>query len=108
MLAYNVNLVIRLVRLFVDINGSDGLSLQKVKRVGRLIDKYLREISPDQNLKISKFLGVAECLPDSARDCYDGVYKAIDIYLEVNNTYPSSIAFHMNHLPKEKEMEKSK
>ncbi|TKY67703.1 BTB/POZ domain-containing protein [Spatholobus suberectus] len=80
---YDVNLVIRLVRLFVDINGSeDGLSLQKLKRVGRLIDKYLREISPDQNLKVSKFLGVAECLPDSARDCYDGVYKAIDIYLE--------------------------
>ncbi|CAJ1933779.1 unnamed protein product [Sphenostylis stenocarpa] len=80
---YDVNLVIRLVRLFVDINGSDdGLSLQKLRRVGRLIDKYLREISPDQNLKISKFLGVAECLPDSARDCYDGVYKAIDIYLE--------------------------
>ncbi|KAK7404365.1 hypothetical protein VNO78_05207 [Psophocarpus tetragonolobus] len=79
---YDVNLVIRLVRLFVDINGSDALSLQKLKRVGRLVDKYLREISPDQNLKISKFLGVAECLPDSARDSYDGIYKAIDIYLE--------------------------
>ncbi|KAG4973692.1 hypothetical protein JHK87_030513 [Glycine soja] len=81
---YDVNLVIRLVRLFVDINGSDGL--QKVKRVGRLIDTYLREISPDHNLKISKFLGVAECLPDTARDCYDGVYKAIDIYLESHPT----------------------
>ncbi|XP_027355485.1 BTB/POZ domain-containing protein At3g19850-like [Abrus precatorius] len=79
---YDVNLVIRLVRLFVDVNGTDGVSSHKLKRVGRLIDKYLREISPDQNLKISKFLGVAECLPDSARDCYDGVYKAIDIYLE--------------------------
>lgn len=86
---YDINLVIRLVRVFVDMNGSDeGMCLQKLKRVGRLIDKYLREISPDQNLKISKFLGVAECLPDSARDCYDGVYKAIDIYLQVNNTYP--------------------
>ncbi|XP_014520109.1 BTB/POZ domain-containing protein At1g50280 [Vigna radiata var. radiata] len=80
---YDINLVIRLVRVFVDMNGSDeGMCLQKLKRVGRLIDKYLREISPDQNLKISKFLGVAECLPDSARDCYDGVYKAIDIYLQ--------------------------
>ena len=89
---YDVNLVIRLVRLFVDINGSDEVSLQKLKRVGRLIDKYLREISPDQNLKISKFLGVAECLPDPARDSFDGVYRAIDIYLEVNITYPFSIA----------------
>lgn len=93
---YDVNLVIRLVRQFVDINGSVG---QKMKRVGRLIDKYLREISPDQNLKISKFLGVAECLPDFARDCFDGVYRAIDIYLEVNFTYPFNIDFH--NLPKE-------
>ncbi|CAL0304295.1 unnamed protein product [Lupinus luteus] len=83
---YDVDLVIRLVRLFVDINGSDGVSMQKMKRVGRLVDKYLREISPDHNLKISKFLRVAECLPDSARDCFDGVYRAIDIYLESHPT----------------------
>jgi hypothetical protein len=51
--------------------------------VGRLVDKYLGEISPDQGLKVSKFLAVAESLPDSARDCYDGVYGALDIYLEV-------------------------
>ncbi|KAK2435047.1 BTB/POZ domain-containing protein [Trifolium repens] len=85
---YDVNLVIRLVRQFVDANSYDGVSLQKMKRVGRLIDKYLREISPDQKLKISKFLGVAECLPDSARDCFDGVYKAIDIYLESHPNVP--------------------
>ncbi|KAJ6432318.1 hypothetical protein OIU84_019540 [Salix udensis] len=77
---FDVNLVIRLIRIFV--NG-DFLSPQKLKKVGRLIDKYLCEISPDQNLKTSKLLGVAESLPDSARDCFDGVYKAIDIYLQI-------------------------
>ncbi|XP_017970194.1 PREDICTED: BTB/POZ domain-containing protein At3g19850 [Theobroma cacao] len=76
---YDVNLVIRLVRVFV--NG-EGVSLQKMKKLGRLIDEYLREISPDPNLNISKFLGVAESLPDSARDCFDGIYRAIDIYLQ--------------------------
>ncbi|XP_022146315.1 BTB/POZ domain-containing protein At3g19850-like isoform X2 [Momordica charantia] len=77
---YDVNLVIRLVRVFVN---SDGVySVHKLKKVGKLVDKYLGEISPDQNLKISKFLGVAESLPDCARDCFDGVYRAIDIYLE--------------------------
>ncbi|VVA14721.1 PREDICTED: BTB/POZ [Prunus dulcis] len=76
---YDVNLVIRLIRVFVK---SEGVSVQKLKIAGRLIDKYLGEISPDQNLKISKFLGVAESLPDSARDCFDGAYRAIDIYLE--------------------------
>lgn len=78
---YDVNLVLRLVRAFV--SEEDGMSLQKMKKVGRLIDKYMREISPDQSLKVSKFLSLAESLPDAARDSYDGVYRAIDIYLEV-------------------------
>ncbi|XVF43538.1 hypothetical protein PTKIN_Ptkin02bG0047600 [Pterospermum kingtungense] len=80
---YDVNLVIRLIGLFVK---GEGVSLQKMKKLGRLIDKYLREISPDQNLSISKFLAVAESLPDSARDCFDGVYRAIDMYLQSHPT----------------------
>ncbi|CAH1414747.1 unnamed protein product [Lactuca virosa] len=76
---YDVNLVLRLIR---ESNKVEGGCLDRMKKVGGLIDKYLGEIAPDQNLKISKFLGVAESLPDCARDCFDGVYKAIDIYLE--------------------------
>ncbi|OVA12119.1 NPH3 domain [Macleaya cordata] len=78
---YDVNLVLRLVRVFVI---DDGVTVQKMKKVGRLIDMYMGEISPDQNLKVSKFLAVAESLPDCARDCFDGVYRAIEIYLECN------------------------
>ncbi|KAG9442314.1 hypothetical protein H6P81_018168 [Aristolochia fimbriata] len=77
---YDVNLVLRLLRVFV--NELDSMSFQRLKKVGWLIDKYMGEISPDPSLKVSKFLAVAESLPDSARDCYDGVYRAIDIYLE--------------------------
>ncbi|KAI7724703.1 hypothetical protein M8C21_004580 [Ambrosia artemisiifolia] len=76
---YDVNLVLRLIR---ESNKVEGVCLERMKKVGGLVDKYLGEIAPDQNLKISKFLGVAESLPDCARDCFDGVYKAIDIYLE--------------------------
>ncbi|XP_010557566.1 PREDICTED: BTB/POZ domain-containing protein At1g50280 [Tarenaya hassleriana] len=79
-LSYDVDLVIRLLKVFV--NNTDQESSQSMTRMGELNDKYLREISPDQNLKVSMFLGVAESLPDSARDCFDGVYRAIDIYLE--------------------------
>lgn len=80
---YDVNLVLRLIRLFVH-NYENGLCLlEKMKKVGGLIDKYLREIAPDHNLKMSKFLGVAESLPDDARSSFDEVYRAIDIYLEV-------------------------
>ncbi|KAK1390270.1 BTB/POZ domain-containing protein [Heracleum sosnowskyi] len=78
---YDVNLVVRLIRLFVNTYSTQEY-IQKMKKVGWLIDKYLREIAPDQNLKISRFLGVAESLADCARDCFDGVYRAVDIYLE--------------------------
>ncbi|XP_043695969.1 BTB/POZ domain-containing protein At3g19850 [Telopea speciosissima] len=80
---YDVNLVLRLVRVFVS---DEAVTIQRMKKVGKLIDKYMREISPDHNLKITKFLAIAESLPDSARDCFDGVYRAIDIYLESHPT----------------------
>ncbi|XP_062227118.1 BTB/POZ domain-containing protein At1g50280-like [Phragmites australis] len=79
---YDVNLVMRLVRVFVSSEEEANAPSQRMRKVGRLIDKYLGEISPDHGLKVSKFLAVAESLPDSARDCYDGVYRALDIYLE--------------------------
>ncbi|KAH9619793.1 hypothetical protein KSS87_005985 [Heliosperma pusillum] len=76
---YDVNLVVGLIRVFVQ---CDGLSLERLITVGKLVDQYLAEIAPDHNLKISKFIRVAQSLPDLARDCFDGVYRAIDIYLE--------------------------
>lgn len=92
---YDVNLVVRLIRLFVHNHNHNhnrneaavAVSVEKMKKVGELVDKYLGEIAPDQNLKITKFLGVAESLGDCSRDCFDGVYRAIDIYLEVINYY---------------------
>ncbi|XP_078154723.1 phototropic-responsive NPH3 family protein [Carex rostrata] len=79
---YDVNLVLRLVRVFVSSEEGGDAPSQRMKKVGRLIDKYLAEISPDQGLKVQKFLGLAESLPDGAREWYDGVYRALDIYLE--------------------------
>ncbi|XP_065854470.1 BTB/POZ domain-containing protein At3g19850-like [Euphorbia lathyris] len=85
---YDVNLILRLIRIFVNDNYGELMmgSIEKMKKVGGLIDKYMAEISPDHNLKMSKFLGVAESLPDSARDCFDGVYRAIDMFLQSHPT----------------------
>ncbi|KAH6815327.1 hypothetical protein C2S51_020147 [Perilla frutescens var. frutescens] len=79
---YDVNFVVRLIRLFV--LHYDKMCLEKVKKVGELIDLYLGEIGPDPALKISKFLAVAESLPDSARDSFDQVYRAIDVYIQAH------------------------
>lgn len=52
-------------------------------KVSKLVDNYLAEIAPDVNLKLSKFLVIAETLPEHARTVHDGLYRAIDIYLKV-------------------------
>ena len=52
-------------------------------RVARLVDSYLTEVSRDRNLSMTKFQVLAEALPESARTCDDGLYRAIDSYLKV-------------------------
>ena len=52
-------------------------------KVSKLVDNYLAEIAPDANLKLSKFMVIADSLPSHARTIHDGLYRAIDIYLKV-------------------------
>ncbi|KAL4186189.1 hypothetical protein AMTRI_Chr09g32560 [Amborella trichopoda] len=80
---YDVSLVLRLVRVFLGSNG-EGSDMDRVKRVGRLVDKYLVQIAPDPSLKVSKFVALVVSLPDYARDSHDGVYAAIDMYLQAH------------------------
>ncbi|XP_058096796.1 BTB/POZ domain-containing protein DOT3 isoform X2 [Magnolia sinica] len=54
--------------------------------VGKLLDGYLAEIATDSNLSIAKFQRLGETLPQNARTCDDGLYRAIDTYLK---THPS-------------------
>ncbi|GER56013.1 phototropic-responsive NPH3 family protein [Striga asiatica] len=53
-------------------------------RVGRLVDGYLREIAKDEGLSLSKFVSVAEAVPEWARLEHDDLYMAIDTYLKVH------------------------
>ncbi|CAI9104099.1 OLC1v1002712C2 [Oldenlandia corymbosa var. corymbosa] len=55
-------------------------------RVARLVDSYLTEVARDRNLSLTKFQVLAEALPDSARTCDDGLYRAIDSYLKAHPT----------------------
>ncbi|KAH9623866.1 hypothetical protein KSS87_017034 [Heliosperma pusillum] len=55
-------------------------------RVARLVDSYLTEIARDRNLSLTKFQVLAEALPESARTCDDGLYRAIDSYLKAHAT----------------------
>ena len=62
-------------------------------KVSKLVDNYLAEIAPDANLKLSKFMVIAETLPAHARTVHDGLYRAIDIYLKVGSYYISILSY---------------
>lgn len=64
-------------------DGGDLPSQTALVKVSRLVDNYLAEIAPEINLKLSKFIAVAESLPAHARSVHDGLYRAIDVYLKV-------------------------
>lgn len=53
-------------------------------RVGRLMESYLAEIATDPNLAVSRFISLAEIIPEQARVSEDGMYRAIDIYLKAH------------------------
>ncbi|KAG7011542.1 Root phototropism protein 3 [Cucurbita argyrosperma subsp. argyrosperma] len=55
-------------------------------RVARLVDSYLTEVARDRNLSLTNFQVLAEALPESARSCDDGLYRAIDSYLKAHPT----------------------
>ncbi|KQK21702.1 BTB/POZ domain-containing protein At1g03010 isoform X2 [Brachypodium distachyon] len=53
-------------------------------KASKLLDSYLAEIALDSNLAPSKFISLAELLPDHARLVTDGIYRAVDIFLKVH------------------------
>ncbi|MCD7466918.1 hypothetical protein HAX54_004010 [Datura stramonium] len=53
-------------------------------KVSKLLDNYLAEVALDSNLTPSKYIALAELLPDHARLVYDGLYRAVDIFLKVH------------------------
>lgn len=56
-----------------------------ILKVSKLLDSYLAEVALDPNLMPSKFIAMAELLPDHARIVNDGLYRAVDIFLKVSN-----------------------
>ncbi|KAK2650713.1 hypothetical protein Ddye_018202 [Dipteronia dyeriana] len=83
---YDVNLVLRFSKAFLRGGGGGGsqVSLMLLRKVASLMDFYIAEVAPDPCVKPSKFLALAMALPDSARDSFDEMYRAIDMYLEVH------------------------
>ncbi|KAK4347045.1 hypothetical protein RND71_033384 [Anisodus tanguticus] len=82
-IAYNVNLILRLLDIFLS-NSREKLLMYQLKKVAELIDLYIMEVAPDPCLKPSKFLALAKAMTDIARESYDTIYFAMDMYLKVH------------------------
>lgn len=63
---------------------SSSASHSSKLKVAKLVDGYLQEIAREANLPLSKFIALAETVPEFARLDHDDLYRAIDIYLKVN------------------------
>lgn len=57
-----------------------------ILKASKLLDNYLAEIALDSNLTPTKFIALAELLPDHARVVSDGLYRAVDLFLKVKST----------------------
>lgn len=87
--AYNANEIIYDVQQGYD--GEDNLRIHAgtsdaKMQVSKLVDSYLAEVARDPNLPLAQFQSLAEALPDNARACDDGLYRAIDTYLKTHPT----------------------
>ncbi|KAF6165570.1 hypothetical protein GIB67_006460 [Kingdonia uniflora] len=63
-----------------------SISSNAKMRVAKLVDSYLTEVARDRNLSLTKFQVLSEALPESARSCDDGLYRAVDSYLKAHPT----------------------
>ncbi|KAK6160273.1 hypothetical protein DH2020_003654 [Rehmannia glutinosa] len=70
--------------MFQESRRSSSASHSSKLKVAKLVDGYLQKIAKDQNLPLSKFIAIAEAIPEFARLDHDDLYKAIDIYLKVD------------------------
>ncbi|XVF72553.1 hypothetical protein PTKIN_Ptkin12aG0130500 [Pterospermum kingtungense] len=65
-------------------DGPGSPKQSSILKVSKLLDTYLAEVALDTNLLPSKFIALAELLPDHARIVSDGLYRAVDILLKVH------------------------
>ncbi|WZZ84117.1 hypothetical protein YC2023_104689 [Brassica napus] len=70
--------------MIFDFDSPGSPKQSSILKVSKLMDNYLAEIALDTNLTTSKFIALAELLPDHARIISDGLYRAVDIYLKVH------------------------
>ncbi|KAF4382892.1 hypothetical protein G4B88_021675 [Cannabis sativa] len=70
--------------MIYDFDSPGSPKQSSILKVSKLLDNYLAEVALDSNLMPTKFIALAELLPDHARIVSDGLYRAVDIFLKVH------------------------
>ncbi|AQL06685.1 BTB/POZ domain-containing protein At1g03010 [Zea mays] len=94
---YDTDVVARIFSVFLNLDDDhneedDGFDYDSPRspkqsllvKAAKLLDSYLAEVALDSNILPSKFISLAELLPDHARVVTDGLYRAVDIFLKVH------------------------
>lgn len=68
--------------MFQESRRSSSASHSSKLKVAKLVDAFLQKIADDKNLPLSKFVAIAEAVPEFARLDHDDLYKAVDLYLK--------------------------
>lgn len=87
--AYNINLLQDLVGRFLmqeNLNSNHCISHGSLLAVGKLIDGCLLQVASNPAQQLTSFIDLSRALPDSCRLTHDGLYAAVDTYLQVTNT----------------------
>ncbi|KAJ4750731.1 Phototropic-responsive NPH3 family protein [Rhynchospora pubera] len=87
---YDIDMVLNIVEEFLMQNNGGikemerpGMNFCNTKgTVAKLVDGYLAEVAKDRNTPLSKFLYLAEMIPNESRPIHDGLYRAVDMYLK--------------------------
>ncbi|XAR65124.1 hypothetical protein NMG60_11009103 [Bertholletia excelsa] len=80
---------------FQESRRSSSASHSSKLKVAKLVDGYLQEIARDVNLPLSKFIALAEAVPEFSRLDHDDLYRAIDIYLKAHPNLNKSERKHL-------------
>jgi len=71
--------------MMFDFDSPGSPKQSSILKVSKLLDNYIAEVALDSNLTPSKFIALAELLPDHARVVTDGLYRAVDIFLKARS-----------------------
>ncbi|XP_023734187.1 BTB/POZ domain-containing protein At3g22104 [Lactuca sativa] len=86
-LVFDVDLTLRLIKVFLLERRVFGFFPHRAKKVGFLVDLFMIEVAVDPFLKPSKFIALGMALPDFSRESHDRIYHAIDLYLQVHRGF---------------------